>query len=119
MKFKNPANGYIEDSSAPWLWTLLFGGLYFAYKGVWRHLFISFILAILTGLVSWLFYPFFASEIIRKSYLRKGWIEVGRVNRFGTEATEPFKSTEFEKTTLKYAVYTFLVIFVLVITALI
>jgi hypothetical protein len=25
MKFQNPQNGYIEETSAPWLWTLLFG----------------------------------------------------------------------------------------------
>jgi len=33
-------------------------------------------MAILTIGVSWLIYPFFASSIIRKNYLRKGWTQV-------------------------------------------
>ena len=75
MIFKNPSNDYIEESSLAWLWTLLFGCFYFAVKGVWSHVLISFCLGLFTCGLSWIVYPFFASGIIRKSYLKKGWIE--------------------------------------------
>lgn len=77
MKFKNPSNGYIEEvSSMAWLWVLLFGTIYFAVKGVWTHFLVSLIFALLTLGISWLVYPFFASGIMRKHYLKKGWFEV-------------------------------------------
>ena len=78
MKFKNLQNDYIEESSIPFLWTLLFGFLYFAYKRIWSHCLISFILAGLTAGFSWLIYPFFAKAIVRKSFLRTGWVELTR-----------------------------------------
>ncbi len=31
--YENPSNGYREVSSAPWLWTLVFGPFYFGVKG--------------------------------------------------------------------------------------
>ena len=77
IHFKNPANGYIESSSVPFLWCLLFGSLYFAVKGVWAHVFISFVLACCTFGLSWLLYPFFARGIVFKSYARRGWVQVG------------------------------------------
>lgn len=77
MIFENPSNGYTEEtSSLAWLWTLLFGSFYFAVKGVWSHTIVSLFLGILTWGISWLIYPFFASEIIRRNYLRGGWIEI-------------------------------------------
>lgn len=76
MKFRNPSNGYTkETSSLAWLWTLLFGSIYFAVKGIWPHVVASLFLGLLTCGISWLIYPFFASSIIRKNYLRRGWIE--------------------------------------------
>ena len=77
MHFKNPANGYIESSSVPFLWFLLFGSLYFAVKGVWGHAVVSFIVACCTFGLSWLIYPFFARGIVFKSYARRGWVQVG------------------------------------------
>lgn len=76
LKFKNPSNGYVESSSAPWLWTLLFCTLYFLVKGIWTHAIISLILVVVTAGISWLIYPFFARGIVEKSYLKKGWIKV-------------------------------------------
>ena len=77
MKFKNPLNNYIEEiSPVTWLFVLLFGCIYFAIKGVWSHAFAGFLLALFTAGISWLIYPFFANEIMRKHYLRKGWIEI-------------------------------------------
>lgn len=76
MKFKNPANDYVETVSGAWFWVLLFGVIYFAVKGVWTHALVSLILAICTAGISWLLYPFFASSIMRTHYLRRGWIEI-------------------------------------------
>jgi hypothetical protein len=75
--FVNPANGYSEVIKEAWLWSLLFGSFYFAAKGVWGHAIISLALALATGGIAWLIYPFFATEILRKHYLRKGWSERG------------------------------------------
>lgn len=76
MRFKNPSNGYVEESSAPGLWCLLFGCFYFAVKGVWRHFVLGFMLGLFTFGLSWFVYPFFAKDIIRQDYMRRGWVEV-------------------------------------------
>ena len=76
MNFENPTNGYRESVSSPWLWVLLFGTFYFAVKGVWTHAIVSLVLALLTVGITWLIYPFFASGIMRRHYLSKGWKEV-------------------------------------------
>jgi len=76
MKFRNNANGYIEEVSLPGLWVFLFGFIYFAVKGVWTHAIASFFLAGFTLGISWLVYPFLASGIMRKHYLTRGWVEV-------------------------------------------
>lgn len=75
MKFKNPANSYVEESPRPWLWALLFGFFYFAYKGSWEHAIIGAILALPTVGLSWVVYAFFARSIVRGTYLKKGWVE--------------------------------------------
>ena len=77
MLFQNPSNGYIEESSNCGLWTLLFGFFYFAVKGIWTHAVVGFLVACCTFGISWLIYPFFATEIVRKSYLKRGWREIG------------------------------------------
>lgn len=75
-KFTNAANGYTvrATTSFTWLWCLLFGFLFFAYKGVWRHAVIGLVAAMFTFGISWLIYPFFASAIIRNHYREQGWI---------------------------------------------
>ena len=75
MRFKNPVNGHIEESTVPFLWCFLFGGFYFLFKGAWIHFFIAWGLAMFTFGLSWFIYPFFASAAIRSTYLRKGWVE--------------------------------------------
>lgn len=100
MKFKNPQNGFTEETNKSWLWALLFGCFYFAKHGVWPHVFISFFLAVFTGGISWLIYPFFTKDIIRKCYLKKGWIEIGnKVNgeNFDLSSTVSSKPGEFLK----------------------
>jgi hypothetical protein len=76
MRFKNPDNGYEESANHPWLWTLIFGFIYFAVKGIWTHAVISFVLAVATAGLSWIAYPFFANGIVRRHYLRRGWREI-------------------------------------------
>jgi hypothetical protein len=78
MYFQNPSNWYIERVSLPFLWTLLFGPLYFAVRGVWTHAIASLVLAVLTFGLSWLLYPFFASQIMETSYLQKGWLPLSK-----------------------------------------
>lgn len=76
VQFKNPANGYIENSSVPALWCFLFGGIYFLVKGVFRHFFLFFLFAVCTIGISLFVYPFFAKSILRAHYGRMGWQEV-------------------------------------------
>lgn len=87
MQFKNPANGHIESKSAPWLWTLLFGGLYFVASGLWAHVVIwsALVLALFWGMGNYAFifvlllqllYAAFAEDIVTNSYLRKGWAKM-------------------------------------------
>jgi len=69
-------DGFTEETGLAGLWCFLFGALYFAYKGIWGHAVISFVVALCTFGISWVVYPFFAKGIIRKAYLQRGWVEV-------------------------------------------
>ena len=75
-QFKNPSNGHVISSGTPFLWTLLFGAFYFAFKGIWKHFFLSVVAALLTLGLAWFVYPFFAAGIVRSHFLEKGWVEV-------------------------------------------
>ena len=59
--------------SRVFLWSLLFGPFYFAYLGIWDSAVVSGILAVFSGGISILIYPFFAERIIVETYLKKGW----------------------------------------------
>jgi peptidoglycan biosynthesis protein MviN/MurJ (putative lipid II flippase) len=76
MVFKHLSTERIESASCPWLWTLLFGPLYFALKGVWSHVFISIVVAALTSGFSTIIYPLFSNKIIEKHYMDSGWIRM-------------------------------------------
>lgn len=76
MRFQHPETGTIETNSAPWLWSLLFGAFYYAYKGTWGHAGLYMLAALCSGMLSHLVYPFFAARIIRSAYLNAGWIEI-------------------------------------------
>lgn len=78
--FRNPANGYTQSVQplTAFAGCLLFGVLYFAYKGVWKHAFIAFFAAVFTLGVSWLIYPFFAYACVTGSYKERGWRQVGK-----------------------------------------
>lgn len=73
IQLRNLANGYVETITHPGLWCLIFGCFYLAYKGAWMAAILAFFLAIVTGGVSWLIFPFFARRLIVRSYLQRGW----------------------------------------------
>ena len=87
MLFKNPQNDYIEDSASnlSWLWVLLFGPLYWIVRGVWRHAIAHLILALITVFIAHFIYPFFTYSILRKHYLKKGWVQVNDEEKKVTE----------------------------------
>jgi len=72
----NSKNNYSENISFfdTFIWILLFEVLYFAYKGIWTHFVIGVILAVMTYGVSWFLYPFSSYSILKKHYLKNGWI---------------------------------------------
>jgi hypothetical protein len=59
--------------SRVFLWTLLFGPFYFAWLGIWDSALVSGVLAVISGGISILIYPFFAERIIVETYKKKGW----------------------------------------------
>lgn len=105
MKFKNPQNDYVEEvSDDTWLWALLFGGFYFAYKGIWIHFIIGLILAFVTFGVSWFIYPLFARSIVISHYQKSGWQEVSDakqtnniMNRTNNQSMTPKASSNIPK----------------------
>lgn len=87
-QFQNPANGHCEYVS-PWahLLAFLFGTIYFAVKGQWRHVVgqlvvIALLLAVfgppgaIFAFFMWVAYAIMAPRILATTYLRNGWIEV-------------------------------------------
>ena len=108
MNFKNPTNGHVDSKSYPWLWTLLFGGLYFVASGLWAHVVIWLVLAIglysamgppatLLMVIVNLLYAVFAGEIVTNSYLKKGWIVAGE-----NEESDKVKKCPFCAEQIKY-----------------
>jgi hypothetical protein len=81
MHFKNPANGYIEQATGKFsmLWAMVFGPFYFARKRMWLHAFMSGIVAAGTMGAGMLVYGLFAPGLVKKDYLRRGWVEVNPV----------------------------------------
>lgn len=80
MILVNTYNNHKVLISGAWLWCLLFGAFYFAYKGIWGHAILAIILGIITGGLSWLIYPFFSRNIIINHYLERGYKIEGNEN---------------------------------------
>lgn len=76
MIITSPQNDYSVSISYinTFILTLLFGVFYFAYKDLWFHVILGLVLAVLTYGLSWLIYPFFTYSILKKYYLKNGWI---------------------------------------------
>ncbi len=100
MKFRNPANNHEEAPSTPWLWTILFGGLYYIAKGLVAPLIIWFVIVIflyyLFGEPATLFVIILnfimatlSGSLIRSSYLRKGWQEITLETEQASADTHP------------------------------
>ena len=83
-RYRNPQNGYEEhtDGVIGFICAFLFGPLYFLVKGCFGHaiiyVIIVFCLAFAWPLIPfvWLGYAIAAPGIVRRQYLRKGWVEV-------------------------------------------
>ncbi|HCR13018.1 hypothetical protein [Solidesulfovibrio sp.] len=71
--FVDPASGRVVRFEYAWLWTLLFGPLYFAWRGAWLHAAICLAAAVATVGLSWLVYPFLAARLLRRHYLCRGF----------------------------------------------
>jgi len=76
MKFKNIHTGEEIRIEHPFLLVLLFGSLYFAYKGCFGAAVVSFIIAAMTAGLSWFIFPFFGSSIIRRDYEKRGYYKI-------------------------------------------
>ena len=69
----SPAGTQEKDLKNCFWWSLILGPFYFAYMGLWFTAFISFILAVISGGISVLIYPFFTEKIIVANFKRQGW----------------------------------------------
>lgn len=89
ITFEHPANGYREKIG--WLtafWTLLFGPIYLAVRGLWPHVLvwlaivvISFalggpLLGYIAGAICTFCYACATPELLYRQYQRAGWKEV-------------------------------------------
>lgn len=74
--YKHPANGHTERVGPAWLWVLLFGVFYFAFRGMWRHAILLFVLVLPTLGIAWVYYIVTARAQVRADYLRRGWLPV-------------------------------------------
>ncbi len=81
----SPAGTMEKDLKNCFWWSLLFGPFYFAYMGIWDTAVISFVLAVISGGLSVLVYPFFTEKIIIADYQKKGW-------KLKDRSTEAFES---------------------------
>lgn len=52
--------GYVS-----FVWTLLFGWIYFMVKGWWKSALVALLLSCFTGGVAWLIIPFFAKSFVK------------------------------------------------------
>ena len=75
--YKNPTNNHTETiTKLSYLWSFLFGWMYFAYKGSFFWALINFLCAFATAGLSWFIFPFFTGKIMHGVYMRKGWVKV-------------------------------------------
>ena len=71
---KNPNKIYYA-SSVSWLWTVLFGPIFFAFKGMWIHFIILLPLSLFTFGLASLIAAIFANQWVYNHYKKKGYIE--------------------------------------------
>jgi hypothetical protein len=74
VNFKNPHNGQMREAPVGFSWTLLIFGCFLAmFRSDWKWAVIMFIIAILTGGLSWLFFPFVYNKIYIKELIKQGY----------------------------------------------
>lgn len=89
QRFKNPANGYVEEVGYGACYGVFFlGPIYLALKGLWSHVFIWLALVTLPGIASGgpllvltlpiasIGYAIAIQGILEKKYLSKGWQKI-------------------------------------------
>jgi len=76
LAFFDSISGRVVIVRHPFRWCLLFGGLYFWRHQAWRAGLAALLSAICTLGIAWLVCPFFAARIVRRNYVRKGWLEI-------------------------------------------
>jgi len=111
----SPAGTMEKDLRNCFWWSLIFGPFYFAYMGVWDTAVISFILAVVSGGLSVLVYPFFTEKIIVANYVKKGWkikdisvaaFESGATGKLRCESCGmPMDVDEVSKFDLRYCIH--------------
>lgn len=104
LRFQNPANQYVETIHRPALGTLLAGPLYIGLQGAWGPAVGYFILTFFTFGLSWLFLPFWATSIIRRHYLSRGWVELDPPTTKETPQQQKIAAMELELVKLKSGV---------------
>ena len=72
----HPMNGHTIKVGWARLWVFLFGALYFAARGMWRHAILLFLLFIPTLGIAWVYYIITAPKHVRGHYLERGWAVV-------------------------------------------
>lgn len=84
MYFQHPQSKAVLEvaNGLSWLWMLLLGPIYLAYKGIWGHVVVYILLIFLLAvtvvgpLFIWVGYAIATQSIIRKHYIHKGWVEI-------------------------------------------
>jgi hypothetical protein len=83
----HPVNGYEEKTWEGFSWpAFFFGVIWLAFKGMWIHFLISFLIIIfissLLVIPIWIFYAFMGNELHKQFLLRKGYLySLGPGNR--------------------------------------
>ena len=76
MTFRHQTTGRVETLKWAGVWCFLFGPLYFAKWDLWRVAGFVFVLALVTGGLSWFFVPFATRALAEWEYDRKGWARI-------------------------------------------
>ena len=72
--FQHPVTKEIKEAPLGFSWTTLFFGIFVPlFRGDWKWAIISFLLAIITGGISWFIFPFFYNKLYVKELIKKGF----------------------------------------------
>lgn len=85
----------ITISNEAWLWALLFGGIYLAYKGHAGQGILWILISIFTFGLAWLVLPFMVKGILEKDLIKNGWIRGG--NAHLAKETKPYYLEKYIK----------------------